>query len=145
MLHTSLYNRLGGAYAIAAVVSDFVDRLYTNDFLRANPFTAAAYDRLTKTGFKFYVTEMICSQAGGPQPYSKRRQPLSETPIFPTDEEWGAFEEDFRASLATFKVAKAEQKELFSILSQTKQELVFSKRQLSRMGIESGRRGKTAR
>jgi hypothetical protein len=34
---TSLYTRLGGAYAIATVVDDFIERLLVNTTLIANP------------------------------------------------------------------------------------------------------------
>lgn len=33
----TLYERLGGIYAIASVVDDFIDLLYVNDVLNANP------------------------------------------------------------------------------------------------------------
>ena len=33
----SLYDRLGGAYAIAAVVDAFIEKLLVNDTLNANP------------------------------------------------------------------------------------------------------------
>jgi hemoglobin len=34
---TALYDRLGGAYAIAVVVDDFIDRVMNDPRLNANP------------------------------------------------------------------------------------------------------------
>ncbi len=48
----SLYNRLGGVYAIATVVDDFIERLLVNDTLNANPAIKAARDRVPKAGLK---------------------------------------------------------------------------------------------
>jgi hypothetical protein len=49
----SLYERLGGAYNIATVVDDFIERLYVNDILNANPKIDEARKRVPKAGLKF--------------------------------------------------------------------------------------------
>src|SRR5438874_10848235 len=72
----SLYDRLGGAYAIAVVVDDFIDRIMVDPRLNANPRVDEAHHRVSAQGFKFYVTEMVCWAAGGPQTYSGR--PMAE-------------------------------------------------------------------
>jgi hypothetical protein len=56
----SLYERLGGVYAIAAVVDDFIDRVMDNPRLNANPKVDEAHHRVSRAGFKYYVTEMVC-------------------------------------------------------------------------------------
>src|SRR5947207_13023372 len=66
----SLYERLGGAYAIAVVVDDFIDRIMVDPRLNANPRVDEAHHRGSAQGFKYYVTEMRCSAAGGPRTYS---------------------------------------------------------------------------
>ena len=37
---STLYNRLGGVYSIAAVVDDFIDRVMHNSVLNTNPAVA---------------------------------------------------------------------------------------------------------
>src|SRR5262245_37259405 len=44
----SRYDRLGGTYAIATVVDDFIERLLVNDILNANPAIKEARDRVPK-------------------------------------------------------------------------------------------------
>ena len=56
----SLYESLGGVYAIAAVVDDFVDRIMADARLNANPKVDEAHHRVSRAGFKYLVTEMVC-------------------------------------------------------------------------------------
>lgn len=55
----SLYDRLGGIYAIASVVDDFIDRIMIDPALNANPLVDDAHHRVGKAGFKYLVTEMV--------------------------------------------------------------------------------------
>ena len=63
----SLYDRLGGVYNIATVVDDLIDRVMIDPRLNANPRVDEAHHRVSAAGFKFLVTELACSAAGGPQ------------------------------------------------------------------------------
>ena len=54
-MSASLYERLGGVYAIAAVVDDFIDRIMVDPRLNANPKVDEAHHRVTKAGFKYLV------------------------------------------------------------------------------------------
>src|SRR5687768_3533430 len=66
----SLYERLGGVYAIAAVVDDFIDRIMGDPRLNANPNVNEAHHRVSRAGFKYLVTEQVCAATGGPQRYT---------------------------------------------------------------------------
>ncbi len=55
MKEKSLYERLGGVYAIASVVDDFIERLLVNDVLNANPAIEEARDRVPKAGLKHRI------------------------------------------------------------------------------------------
>ena len=68
----TLYDRLGGVYAIATVVDDLIDRVMSNPILNANPAVDEAHHRVSPAGFKYLVTEMVCWASGGPQQYSGR-------------------------------------------------------------------------
>src|SRR3954465_9179556 len=87
----SLYDRLGGVYAIAVVVDDFIDRIMVDPRLNANPRVDEAHHRVSAQGFKYYVTEQVCSAAGGPQTYSGRSMVDTHRELLITGEEWDAF------------------------------------------------------
>jgi hemoglobin len=123
---TSLYERLGGVYSIAAVVDDFIDRVMDDPRLNANPKVNEAHHRVSRAGFKYYVTEIVCWATGGPQKYSGRTMLESHAHLGITEEEWQVFLEDFRACLEKCGVPKAEQSELFAIIESTKKDIVQS-------------------
>jgi len=120
----SLYERLGGVYSIAAVVDDFIDRIMTNPALNANPKVDEAHHRVSKAGFKYLVTEMVCWATGGPQQYTGKAMRESHEHLAITEQEWQAFLQDFQASLDKFRVPRTEQMELFAIVASTKAEIV---------------------
>lgn len=121
----SLYDRLGGVYAIAAVVDDFIDRIMDNPRLNANPKVDEAHHRVSRAGFKYLVTEMVCWATGGPQRYTGRSMRDSHVHLGITEAEWQVFLADFQACLDSFAVPKAEQAELFAIVESTKSEIVL--------------------
>src|SRR6187397_3319772 len=87
----SLYERLGGVYAIAAVVDDFINRVMDDPRLNANPKVDEAHHRVSRAGFKYLVTEMVCWATGGPQTYSGRSMGDSHRHLGIVEEEWMAF------------------------------------------------------
>ena len=120
----SLYERLGGAYAIAGVVDDLIERLYVNDILNANPAIKAARDRVPKPGLKFHLTAMVCQATGGSEKYTGRTMNEAHKNLNISEKEWRAMVSDFQKSLDKFKVPTAEQKELFAIVESTKADIV---------------------
>src|SRR5262249_45262428 len=72
MTTATLYERLGGVYSIAVVVDDFIDRIMDDARLNANAKVDEAHHRVSRAGFKYLVTEMVCWATGGPQCYSGR-------------------------------------------------------------------------
>ena len=121
---SSLYDRLGGVYGIAGVVDDFIDRIVVNPALNANPRVDEAHHRVSKDGFKYLVTEMVCWAAGGPQKYTGKTMRDSHEALKITQQEWQVFLQDFQASLDKFQVPAAEQRELFAIVESTKGDIV---------------------
>src|SRR5262245_64378359 len=87
----SLYERLGGVYAIATVVDDFINRIMVDPRLNANPAVDEAHHRVPPAGFKYLVTEMLCWAAGGPQTYTGKDMPTSHRHLHITAGEWDAF------------------------------------------------------
>lgn len=120
----SLYDRLGGAYSIAALVDDFIERLLVNDVLNANPAIKEARDRVPKAGLKFRVTALVSQVTGGPEKYAGRSMKEAHAHLHITEAEWQAMVADFKKSLARFKVPEPEQKELIAIVESTKKDIV---------------------
>ena len=122
----SLYDRLGGVYAIASVVDDFIERLLVNDILNANPAIKEARDRVPKAGLKYRVTELVCEVTGGPQKYTGRSMKDSHKHLNITEKEWDAMVADFKVTLNKFKVPTKEQEELIGIVATTKADIVMA-------------------
>ena len=120
----SLYDRLGGAYAIATVVDAFIEKLLVNDTLNANPAINEARARVPKAGLKFQVTALVCQVTGGPQTYNGRSMKEAHRHLHITEGEWDAMVHDFVEVLDRFKVPKAEQTELLTIVGSTKGDIV---------------------
>lgn len=120
----SLYERLGGVYAIAAVVDDFIDRLMDDPRLNANPKVDEAHHRVARAGFKYLVTEQVCWAAGGPQRYTGRSMRDSHAELGITAGEWDAFLDDLRQTFDRFGVPAAERSELLAIVESTKADIV---------------------
>lgn len=122
----SLYERLGGAYAIATVVDAFIEKLLVNDTLNANPAINAARAHVPKAGLKFHVTALVCQVTGGPQTYTGRSMKDAHRHLNITEREWDAMVHDFVEVLDQFKVPGAQQAELLKIVGSTKADIVVA-------------------
>jgi hemoglobin len=120
----SLYDRLGGLYPVSAVVDDFIDRVYANATLNANPAIGNARNALRKPGLKVQVATLVCQVTGGPCKYVGKGMKESHSTFHISQKEWDAAVVDFRASLDKFKVPAAEQHELVAIVESTKADIV---------------------
>jgi hemoglobin len=120
----SLYERLGGAYKIAALVDDFIDRIMTDPRLDANPRVREANARISKPGLKYLVTEMACWATGGPQKYTGRSMGESHRNLSITEGEWGSFIDDFERASDACGVHDPERRELIAILESWKSVIV---------------------
>jgi hemoglobin len=120
----SLYDRLGGIYPIAGLVDDFIDRVFVNTTINANPNIYKARKEERKAGLKMQVSTLVCSVTGGPCKYTGLDMKAAHKDFHITEKEWQALMVDFRASLAKFKVPPAEQKELIDIVESTKGDMV---------------------
>jgi hemoglobin len=122
----SLYDRLGGVYNIAVVIDDLIDRVMVDPRLNANPRVDEAHHRVSAAGFKYYVTELLCEAAGGPQIYTGRPMGDSHRHLMITEDEWGAFMDDLVQTLDKFQLPKGEQQEITEIIEGTKEGIVVA-------------------
>ena len=73
MSEQSLYERLGGAYAIATAVDRLIDSLHENETLNmANKHVKAFHAEEYRAGYKFMVTAWSIEKSGGPKCYMGR-------------------------------------------------------------------------
>jgi hemoglobin len=84
MTEASLYERLGGAFAIAAVVDHFSDAVVQNPIVGQRSKNPALHEWHTKNlgrlpGLKFMRTLWVCNVAGGPFQYAATKP--GNTPI----------------------------------------------------------------
>ncbi len=121
----SLYDRLGGLYPISAVVDDFINRVYVNVTLNANPNIAKARSDVRKAGLKVQVANQVCMVTGGPCKYTGKSMKEAHAGFHITEKEWDSLLVDFQASLDKFKVPSAEQQELIAIVESTKPDIVM--------------------
>src|SRR5882724_8201808 len=122
----SLYDRLGGVYSIATVVDDLIDRVMADPRLNANPLVDEAHHRVPPAGFKYLVTELVCSATGGPQKYTGKSMADSHAHLKITGSEWEAFLDDFLQSLDKFAVPSTEPAELKAIVDSTRSDIVVN-------------------
>lgn len=123
-IQKSLYERLGGVYAIATVVDDFIDRVMTDPRLNKNPLVDEAHHRVPPAGFKYLVTEMVCWASGGPQQYTGRNMKESHAHLKITQDEWDAFLDDFGQTAKKFSIPDQEVGELAAIVASTRKDIV---------------------
>jgi hemoglobin len=120
----SLYDRLGGVYAIATVIDDFIDRIMVDPRLTANPRVDEAHHRVSPAGFKYLVIEMVCWATGGPQKYTGRSMKDAHQHLMITAAEWEAFLDDLQQTLDKFAVPATEQGEIKAIVASTRADIV---------------------
>ena len=117
----TLYARLGGYDAIAAVVDDFVGRLGA-DKRFTKFFVGHSEDSLKK--IRMHVIDQLCAAAGGPCNYTGRDMRTSHHGLGISSEDWDASAKHLGESLDKFKVPKAEQDELLGVVSSLKKDIV---------------------
>ena len=124
VMKKSLYDRLGGYNAIAAVVDDFVGRLIADkQFERF----FAGHSTDSKKRIRQHIVDQFCAAAGGPCVYTGRTMKDSHAGMGITDAEWDAAAKHLVATLDKFKVGDAEKKDLLAFVTSLKADIVDKK------------------
>jgi hemoglobin len=135
MTEPSLYDRLGGAFAIAAVVDHFSDAVVQNPIVGQKSENPALREWHTNNlgrlpGLKFMRTLWVCNVAGGPQHYAATKEgstPLGleeahrELKISPA--EFDEVAAELGRTLDFFKVPGPEKEEVLSAFAAHKDEV----------------------
>src|SRR5262249_50403721 len=117
----SLYKRLGGYDAIAAVVDDFIGRMIADPSLKRffDPFSADSKGRIRQ-----HLVDQVCAATGGPCVYTGRTMKVSHTGIGITEADWSKFLKHFEDSLDKFKVGAREKSEMLAFVGSVKRDIV---------------------
>lgn len=121
MKEKSLYERLGGYNALAAVVDDFIVRLVTDkNFER---FFAGHSDD-SKKRIRQHILDQFCAATGGPCLYTGREMKTTHMGLGITSAQWDAAATHLVASLDKFKVPEKEKGEVVAFVSTLKKDIV---------------------
>lgn len=120
----TLYERLGGAPAIAMVVDDVIERAYVDPVFVANKKIHAAHMRFPKPIYKFNATCLACQAFGGPKMYMGRSLKDAHWHLDIHEAEWQELIKIFRDSMTSFKVPAKDQDEVLAIIESTKGDIV---------------------
>lgn len=120
----SLYKRLGGYDAIAAVTDDFIGRLVADPGINKF-FVHHSTDALNRT--RQLAVDMICWASGGPCLYIGRDMKTAHAGLGITEADWNTSVTLFVATLDKFKVPEQEKSELLAIVGGLKAQVVDQK------------------
>ncbi|HET7715574.1 MAG TPA: group 1 truncated hemoglobin [Bauldia sp.] len=118
---TTLYQRLGGYDAIAAVTDDFLAQLM-NDEEFAVFFAGMSDDTVKRV--RQEVVEFFCQATGGPCNYTGRDMKVAHTGLGITAEQWQKSLVYFAASMNKFKVPEDVQAELAAAVGPLEKDIV---------------------
>jgi hemoglobin len=117
----SLYKRLGGYDAIAAVTDDFLGRL------AGDPQTGMFFQGVSAQHVKAIrqlVVDQICAATGGPCVYIGRDMKSTHAGLGITKGDWDKAVSHFLATLDKFKVPQKERDELVAIVASLEKDIV---------------------
>ena len=117
----SLYTRLGGYNAIAAVTDDFIGRLAADKQV-SRFFVGHSQDSLMK--IRQHVVEFLCSATGGPCVYMGRDMKTSHKGMGITESDWDLSVKALVATLDKFKVPEKEKAEVLGAVGPLKAQIV---------------------
>src|SRR6266516_5291032 len=116
----SLYTRLGGYDAIAAVVDDFITRLATDKRFERF-FTGFSDD--SKKRLRQHILDQFCAAAGGPCVYTGREMKTVHTGLKISEDDWNAAAKHLVAALDKYKVPDAEKNDLLAFVVSQKKDI----------------------
>lgn len=117
----TLYHRLGGYDAIAAVTDDFIGRLV------ADPKFSRFFGGLStdsKLRLRQLVVDQLCAATGGPCVYIGRPMKQAHAGLTITKMEWDISAQHLTESLDKFHVAPREKSEVLAAVSKLEPDIV---------------------
>ena len=117
----TLYHRLGGYDALAAVTDDFIGRLATDPQLKR---FFAGHNKEGVTRIRQHVIDFLCVATGGPCAYTGQDMKTAHTGLGITEEDWNASVKDLVMTLDKFHVPEKEKGEVLGAISPLKGDIV---------------------
>jgi hemoglobin len=117
----SLYERVGGYDALAAVVDEFIGRLATDK--RFERFFAG-FSTDSKKKLRQHILDQFCVAAGGPCVYMGREMKTTHAGLGITEADWDAGAKHLAGSIDKFKVPEKEKGELLAFVTSLKKDIV---------------------
>ena len=117
----TLYQRLGGYDALAAVTDDFIGRLATDKQL-GRFFVGPSEDSLKK--IRQLIVDQLCAATGGPGVYIGRDMKTAHKGMGISKAEWNAAAGHLVATLEKFKVPEMEKNEVLAAISSFEKDIV---------------------
>lgn len=120
----SLYQRLGGYDAIAAVSDEFILRLATGKRLKR--FVVGLSDD-SKKKLRQHLVDFLCNLTGGPCLYLGRDMKTVHTGLGIDEDDWKEGVDALVATLEKFKVPEQEKSEVLTAFGSLKKDIVEKK------------------
>ncbi len=117
----TLYERLGGYDAIAAVTNDLLPRLRSDSQL-GRFWAHRSEDGVERE--KQLLINFLCANAGGPVLYTGRNMVVSHKGMRISESDWDVFLVHLKATLSKFAVPDQEKGEVAAFVNSTKAEIV---------------------
>jgi len=117
----TLYARLGGYDAIAAVTENLLPRL-TNDPQLGRFWKNRSHDGVRRE--KQLLIDFLCASAGGPLLYVGRDMKTSHKGMNISERDWRAFTGHVEGTLESFKVPAGERAEVLAFINSTKSDVL---------------------
>ncbi|HZQ69837.1 MAG TPA: group 1 truncated hemoglobin [Terriglobales bacterium] len=117
----SLYKRLGGYDALAAVTDDFLGRLSSDPQL-SRFFKGQSTDSLKR--IRTHIVDFLCMATGGPCAYIGRDMKTAHTGLGITEEDWNAMAKDLNATFDKFNVPAKERQDVLTAVAGLKGDIV---------------------
>ncbi|HXJ78940.1 MAG TPA: group 1 truncated hemoglobin [Candidatus Methylomirabilis sp.] len=121
MAGSTLYARLGGYDAIAAVCDDLLPRLMSDSQL-GRFWANRGADGIRRE--KQLLVDYLCASAGGPLYYTGRDMKISHEGMGISGGDWDRFLGHLRATLDKFKVPEAERRDVLGFVESTRADIV---------------------
>ncbi len=120
----TLYKRLGGYDALAAVTDDFIVRLVTDPSL-GRFWVGHSVD--SRNRIRQLIVDQLCAATGGPCVYIGRDTKTSHAGLGITEADWTTSVTLLVATLDKFKVPAREKDEVLALLTSLKPDIVEKK------------------
>ena len=121
MQSATLYQRLGGYDALAAVTDDFIGRLIGDPQL-SRFFTGFSTD--SKVRIRQHIVDFLCAATGGPCKYAGRDMKTAHTGLNISETDWNVTVKHLTATLDKFKVPDREKNEVLQAIAAQKTDIV---------------------